>query len=180
MRVRSLSFVIFVLFFSNILSNGYTNSSGLEPGDNVDLEYVGRIEGGEEIDRGTLLNQRVDQGLIVGFSNGLLGMKVGENKTITVIPSEGYTDPSHSLFGKTLIFEVYIIRITLNVRGEKFSESTSLTSEIVSNSEASNNLTATGEPTDSLSPLPIDMLSILIGMSAVVIIRIKFSTKYQK
>lgn len=97
---------------------GYTDSIGLERGDIVDIEYVGiKQSNGEEFDSGILKATELDPiGLIDGFYRGLLGMKIGQSKQIIVPPSEGYTDPDHYLFGETLIFDVFIIKLVDNIR----------------------------------------------------------------
>lgn len=49
--------------------------------------------------------------VIPGFSNGLLGMKVGETKVAIVPPEDGYDVPTHELYGKTLIFQIELVSI---------------------------------------------------------------------
>ena len=51
--------------------------------------------------------------MIPGFDKGVIGMNVGEEKTFTVSPEEGYgTSGSHPLAGKTLVFTVKIINVS--------------------------------------------------------------------
>jgi len=51
--------------------------------------------------------------VIPGFDKGVLGMAVGEEKTFTVSPEEGYgTSGSNPLAGKTLTFTIKIASIT--------------------------------------------------------------------
>ncbi|MBI2546157.1 FKBP-type peptidyl-prolyl cis-trans isomerase [Candidatus Woesearchaeota archaeon] len=45
--------------------------------------------------------------VIPGFDEGVIGMKIGEEKIITVPPEKGYTG-NHPLAGKTLIFKVRV------------------------------------------------------------------------
>lgn len=50
--------------------------------------------------------------VITGFDKGVLGMAVGQEKTFTVSPEEGYgTSGSNPLAGKTLVFTVKIASI---------------------------------------------------------------------
>ena len=77
-------------------------------GDNISVDYVGRTEDGKVFDtsiesvakqnnmynpqRGyQSLNFTVGKGQIIkGFDNGVIGMKVGDNKTLTISPENGY------------------------------------------------------------------------------------------
>ncbi len=54
--------------------------------------------------------------LIEGFYQGLLGMHPGEEKHIVVPPEDAYTNPADDLYGKTLIFDVFIDAISQNIR----------------------------------------------------------------
>lgn len=116
--------LLFVLIFSPQSSTAYTSGGGLETGDIVDIDYEGILEDGEIFDPGpTLFNQEVKSdgtsgSVITGFYEGLLGMKVGDRKEIVVQPEDGYTSPSHNLYNKVLIFNVYIVRLVENVRGD--------------------------------------------------------------
>lgn len=93
--------------------------------DKVKCHYIlwVRGEGNVEDDsysRGSTLAVAVDPensdgtyiGVIPGFSQGLLGLKIGETKVEIVPPNMGYsTDPDHALFGKTLIFQIELVSI---------------------------------------------------------------------
>ena len=75
--------------------------SQVQSGDSVSVHYEGRLEDGEVFDssRGREPMQFVagsDQ-LIPGFSNAVIGMAVGDSKTVTLPPSEAYGDhdPNH-------------------------------------------------------------------------------------
>jgi FKBP-type peptidyl-prolyl cis-trans isomerase 2 len=70
--------------------------SKVESGKTVKLNYTGKFENGDVFDTSLLegrepLKTMLGQGnLIPGFEKGLLGMTVGETKTISVDPVEGY------------------------------------------------------------------------------------------
>lgn len=70
--------------------------SKVESGKTVKLNYTGKFENGDVFDTSLLegrepLKTMLGQGnLIPGFEKGLLGMTVGESKTISVDPVEGY------------------------------------------------------------------------------------------
>ena len=69
-------------------------------GDRVEIHYVGTLESdGSQFDssreRGTPLPFTVGQGqMIKGFDDGVLGMKIGEMKTLVLPPSMAYGDVS--------------------------------------------------------------------------------------
>jgi peptidylprolyl isomerase len=67
----------------------------VEVGNNVKVHYVGTLTDGTEFDnshkRGEALALEVGApGLIVGFTNALVGMTEGETKTVTVSPEDAY------------------------------------------------------------------------------------------
>ena len=63
-------------------------------GDTIKVHYSGKFEDGTEFDssRGAEPMECTLGGgqLIPGFENGLMGMSVGESKTITIAPEDGY------------------------------------------------------------------------------------------
>ena len=68
-------------------------------GRTVEVHYVGTLEDGTEFDssrnRGETLSFEVGGGqMIAGFDAGVVGMKVGETKNITLEPSEAYGETS--------------------------------------------------------------------------------------
>ncbi len=70
----------------------------IKKGDMVKVEYEGRLEDGEVFDStekhgGEPLEFKVGGGqMIPGFDNEVVGMKAGEEKTVTLKPSEAYGD----------------------------------------------------------------------------------------
>ncbi|MBN2251234.1 MAG: FKBP-type peptidyl-prolyl cis-trans isomerase [Candidatus Altiarchaeota archaeon] len=100
----------------------------VENGKVVKLDYVGRLENGtvfdtsieDEAKAAGILNTLRDYiplsfvpgngQMIPGFENGVLGMKVGERKTVTVLPQDGYTSGPYA--GMTLIFDVMIREVS--------------------------------------------------------------------
>jgi len=67
---------------------------GAKFGDMVQVHYTGKLANGTKFDssydRGTPLPVTVGQGVIPGFSQGLLGMKVGEKRRVTIPSQLGY------------------------------------------------------------------------------------------
>ena len=75
--------------------------SKVEDGQSVSVHYVGTLEDGTEFDssrsRGEVLSFQIGSGqLISGFNDAILGMQVGEKKSINLNPDEAYgpIDPS--------------------------------------------------------------------------------------
>jgi len=87
-------------------------------GDKLTVDYVGTLENGTKfdssIDRGTPLKINLGVGQVIkGWDLGLLGMKVGEKRKLTIPPELAYGQqvvgpiPANS----TLIFEVDLLGI---------------------------------------------------------------------
>ena len=67
----------------------------IEKGDKVRAHYAGRLDNGTEFDssykRGNPIEFQAGVGqMIPGFDNAVIGMGVGEKKTVTVGPEEAY------------------------------------------------------------------------------------------
>jgi FKBP-type peptidyl-prolyl cis-trans isomerase 2 len=67
----------------------------VEVGNNVKVHYVGTLTDGTEFDNsykreGPIAFEVGSPGLISGFTNAVLGMTVGETKTVTLSPDEAY------------------------------------------------------------------------------------------
>ncbi len=80
----------------------------------VTVAYEGRLENGTVFDQSagaTFSLQRV----IPGFRDGIVGMRVGESKTLTIAPEDGYgaNPPPNSGIppNATLIFDVTLLGI---------------------------------------------------------------------
>lgn len=113
----------------NNIVNDQTNNSasvgeGVKAGDFVSMNYTGRLENGTVFDSnvdpkfghaGQPLEFTVGAGqMIPGFDKGVVGMKIGEKKTLTLSPEEAYGDagrppliPPNSI----LIFDVELLAI---------------------------------------------------------------------
>jgi peptidylprolyl isomerase len=70
--------------------------SSVKSGDSVQVHYEGRLENGEVFDssaeRDPLTFVAGSQQLIPGFSSGVIGMAIGDKKTLTLPPAEAYGD----------------------------------------------------------------------------------------
>jgi FKBP-type peptidyl-prolyl cis-trans isomerase 2 len=98
-------FLIFILA-GVILFSGCVGQRSVKIGDNVSVDYVGRLENGTVFDTSIEsvamannitraeykpLNFTVGKGgVIKGFDEGVVGMKVGESRTLTLTPDKAY------------------------------------------------------------------------------------------
>lgn len=74
----------------------------------VTVDYVGQLEDGTVFDQGRGVTFALGQ-VIPGFRDGIVGMRVGERKTIVVPPEEGYGErgvPGRIPPNATLTFNV--------------------------------------------------------------------------
>ena len=74
-------------------------------GDKVKIEYTGTLDDGtvfdSNVDHGTLLEFEVGRGHVIkGFDDAILGMNEGEEKQISIAPSEAYGDHDPTLVQK--------------------------------------------------------------------------------
>jgi FKBP-type peptidyl-prolyl cis-trans isomerase len=87
-------------------------------GDKVTVDYVGTLEDGTKfdssIDRGTPFTFTLGEGKVIkGWEQGLLGMKVGEKRKLTIPYNLGYGESGYGPIPAkaTLIFEVELLGI---------------------------------------------------------------------
>ncbi len=77
-------------------------SRTVKEGDSVSVHYTGRLETGEIFDSSqgrSPLAFTVGSGqLIKGFDHAVMGMAVGEKKTVTLLPADAYGDRKDDLF----------------------------------------------------------------------------------
>ncbi len=95
---------------------GCIGQSGIKKSDTISLDYTLNVDG-QVVDSSAgkqPLIFTVGSGQVIpGFDNGVIGMNVGEEKTFSVSPEEGYgTSGNHPLAGKTLVFTVKILKVT--------------------------------------------------------------------
>ena len=102
-----------------ILKEG--TGEGAKRGDTVFVHYVGSLADGTQFDNSYRRDEPIevtlgDGRVIRGWEEGLLGMKVGEKRKLTIPPSLGYGDNDYEPIpgGSTLIFETEMVSITKN------------------------------------------------------------------
>lgn len=104
-------------------NNGALSGEIAKAGDEVSMNYTGRLQDG------TVFDSNVDPKfqhvepftftlgagqVIAGWDKGIVGMKVGEKKTLTILPEDGYgASGAGSAIppNATLIFEVELLKI---------------------------------------------------------------------
>lgn len=116
-----------LIIIAAVLVGGYflinRNSTGMEAqtaqnGDVVGVHYTGKLVDGTVFDssipRGEPIQFTLGSGqVIAGWDQGILGMAVGEKKTLTIPPELGYGAQDHGPIpgGSTLIFDVELVSI---------------------------------------------------------------------
>lgn len=70
----------------------------VEKGNTIKVEYTGSFEDGEVFDasekHGEPLEFKAGEGMVVpGFDAAVIGMEIGEEKTVTLKPEEAYGEP---------------------------------------------------------------------------------------
>ena len=91
-------------------------------GRNFDANYAGYVYSttaaenkGTRFDAGTILNRTVGVDLIAGFSQGLIGMRVGGIRRVIIPPSLGYGNnppPGSGIpANATLLFEIELLAV---------------------------------------------------------------------
>lgn len=123
MKTRQTGFItiLMIVIFLAIPAqsvHAYTTCDGIERGDRVIVQYVGTFaDTGVEFDSsppGGAAFTITTPGLIQGFYEGLLGMKIGQEKTINVPASKAYsaeTAPSPEFVNRALVFEVEVLDV---------------------------------------------------------------------
>ncbi|MCM1244260.1 MAG: trigger factor [Roseburia sp.] len=91
-------------------------------GDAVNIDFVGKIDG-KEFDNGSAQDQTItlgSSGYIDGFDDGIIGMKVGEEKDINVTFPEDYG--KDELNGKPAVFTITLNYISETIEAELTDE----------------------------------------------------------
>ncbi len=108
--MKPLASLALLLFFLAPLAA--CDSGGFDANSTVRVAYEGRLEDG------TVFDSSPDASFVIGrtipgFRDNVLSMEIGETKTFSVLPEDGYgNNPPPSIpRGATLIFEVTLLDI---------------------------------------------------------------------
>ncbi|HWQ47350.1 MAG TPA: peptidylprolyl isomerase [Methanosarcina sp.] len=137
-RKEAIFFIAVLLLISTILGSGCTDNGSeggdsreVKSGDTVKVDYTGKLENGTVFDTskedvakqaGIYVDGReyapltfvVGSGQVIqGFDEGVIGMKVGEEKTLTIPPEKAYGE-----YEKARILDVPIEELNLSNRSE--------------------------------------------------------------
>ena len=91
-------------------------SNSVSKGSVVKVEYIAKLADGTVVDKsegnGPLEFTAGAGEMIQGFDEAVIGMKLGEEKTVTVPPEKAYgTGRGHPLGGKTMVFWIKVVEI---------------------------------------------------------------------
>ncbi|MDO8590772.1 MAG: FKBP-type peptidyl-prolyl cis-trans isomerase [bacterium] len=94
------------------------NSSTVKAGDTISVNYTGELLDGavfdSSYDRKAPITFTVGSGqLIKGFDDGVIGMKIGEKRKLTIPPELGYGSTANGPIpaNSTLVFDVELVSI---------------------------------------------------------------------
>lgn len=95
-----------------------TGDATVALGDRVTVHYTGTLTDGKKfdssVDRGTPYTFTVGRGVIDGWSQGVIGMKQGGKRKLTIPPSLGYGvmgKPPEIPGNSTLLFDIEVLKI---------------------------------------------------------------------
>lgn len=129
----ALVFTFAILFFGSLVFQSTTgsgqggqaavsqsdnSSSAVKAGDIVAINYTGMLTNGTKFDssydRGQPIKFVVGKGQVIkGFDDGVVGMRVGEKRRLTISPNNGYGSQAVGAIpaNSTLVFDVELVSI---------------------------------------------------------------------
>jgi len=101
-----------------ILTTKVGHGTPVKLGQSVQVHYLGKFTDGKKFDSSYDRNEPLTvtlgrQGLIPGFTQGILGMKTGEKRTVTIPPELGYGARQAGPIppNSTLVFELELVKV---------------------------------------------------------------------
>ena len=99
-----------ILLLSAILFTGCGGAAIAKTGDTVKVHYTGTLDDGTVFDTSVgkePLEFTLGQGLVIpGFEQAIIGMKIGESKTVNIPADEAYGQPSDDMITEFNRFEL--------------------------------------------------------------------------
>jgi len=84
--------IIFIIVIVGVFAYSMLRTQGVQIGDKIRVTYTGTFENGTNFDDGSIEFRIGENQMIQGFEYGVIGMKEGEQKKITVKPRYAYGD----------------------------------------------------------------------------------------
>ncbi len=108
--------VVFLASFLTIKMTGNTTEDfKAKIGDVINVEYELRLDDGKVIDASTIEFEIGSGQVIKGFDEAVIGMRIGEEKEVSILPKDAYGEAgsglTHALAGETLNFKLKLIGI---------------------------------------------------------------------
>ncbi|MFH1630621.1 MAG: FKBP-type peptidyl-prolyl cis-trans isomerase [Candidatus Aenigmatarchaeota archaeon] len=92
----------------------------VKDGDNITVEYVGKLQDGKIFDKGKIEFEVGSGEMIIGFDSGVIGMTEGKSKVITISPNNGYGERDDSLM-LDIPMQEFLRNNIKPVRGARFT-----------------------------------------------------------
>src|SRR3989344_9561592 len=93
-NLYTLSAVFLLIFVAGCTSTGTGSVMEVKKGDNISVDYWGTLDNGTQFDtsegRAPLEFEAGAGQMIAGFDSAVIGMKVGEEKTVKIAPEDAY------------------------------------------------------------------------------------------
>ncbi len=92
---KTFKIAVLALIATLFITSCWVNQLIVQNGDTVSVHYTGTFENGEKfdssVDRGVPLDFQVGAGqMISGFDSAVVGMKIWDKKTVTLLPKDAY------------------------------------------------------------------------------------------
>ena len=92
---KTFKIAVLALISALFITSCGVNQLTVQNGDTVSVHYTGTFENGEKfdssVDRGVPLDFQVGAGqMIPGFDSAVVGMKIWDKKTVTLLPKDAY------------------------------------------------------------------------------------------
>jgi|GEM_PF-528436 len=117
---RIMKLLILIIILSGCISGVKVAAPVVEAGDTVSINYVAKIDGA--VFDTEPLNFTVGEGFMIpAIEEAVLGMKVGEEKTVVVPPEKGYGERNESLVRSMSRFVIIPREIEISIERFRFS-----------------------------------------------------------
>ena len=91
---KSIALLALIFFSGCITGNAVIDERTVQTGDTLNVNYTGTLVNGTVFDSGSFSFTVGSGQVIVGFDTGVLGMKQGETRIVTIPPAKAYGEYS--------------------------------------------------------------------------------------